>query len=468
MLGIDIGTTAVKVILFDPAGRPVRAHTTAYGIRRPQPGWAEQDPLDWWLGCQAGIRAVLDGVPVGAVKSTGVVSQVNTHVFTDDDLVPLGPAIIWQDQRCAAVASELDARLSAADKERIWGGPVVLDASFAGARAVWFAREEPEKWARTRWVLSPKDFVLAKLTGQVATDMMSGTRISRPDGYLTEAVALADGLAERLPPIHPPESVLGEVHGLGTVVVGTMDAYGAIFGSRTTEPGRGMISCGTSLVVAGASRKSLPSAGIVTFPARNGLSVHAGPTQAAGDAIRWWGSVSGLSVADVFASARQGRTGPVFTPYLAGERAPLWDPDVRASFLGLSSGTTQADLSRAVLEGVAMSGRHVLEAVEQACGATLSTLTLSGGGARDDLWSQIHADVLGRPVERLLVHDSAALGAALLGAVGNGIFADVETAAAATVRVDRTFTPAAGLDPQYEVYRLSYEALRGIHERLSS
>ncbi|MFF1821567.1 FGGY-family carbohydrate kinase [Kribbella sp. NPDC058245] len=467
MLGIDIGTTAVKVILFGPTGEPVRAHATPYGIQRPQPGWAEQDPLDWWQGCQDGIGAVLDGVPAGAVRSTGVVSQVNTHVFVDEQLAPLGPAIIWQDQRCAAVARELDGQLTPADKRRIWGGPVVLDASFAGARAVWFARAEPEKWARTRWVLSPKDFVLAKLTGQIATDMMSGTRISGPDGYLAEAVALADGLAERLPPILAPEAVLTSTEGLGTVVVGTMDAYGAVFGSRTTEPGRGMISCGTSLVVAGASRESSPSAGIVTFPPRNGLSVHAGPTQAAGDAVRWWSRVSGLSVEDVFASAGDGRTGPVFTPYLAGERAPLWDPDVRASFLGLTSGTTQADLSRAVLEGVALSGRHVLEAVEQACGSTLSTVTLSGGGARDDLWSQLYADALGRRIDRLLVPDSAALGAALLGAVGNGTFPDVETAAAATVQVDRTFTPTADLDLQYEVYRMSYGALREIHDRLA-
>ncbi|WP_405056371.1 FGGY-family carbohydrate kinase [Kribbella sp. NBC_01505] len=465
MLGIDIGTTAVKVILFDPTGLPVRAHATPYGIERPRSGWAEQDPLAWWQGCQDGIRAVVDGIPAGAVRSTGVVSQVNTHVFVDEDLAVLGPAIIWQDQRCAAVARELDGRLSAADKLRIWGGPVVLDASFAGARAVWFARTEPELWARTRWVLSPKDFVLAKLTGQVATDMMSGTRISSPDGYLPEAVALADGLAERLPPIRTPESVLTSTSDLGTVVVGTMDAYGAVFGSRTTEPGRGMISCGTSLVVAGASRQSLPSAGIVTFPPRNGLSVHAGPTQAAGDAVRWWSRVSGLTIEDVFASAREGRPGPIFTPYLAGERAPLWDPDVRASFLGLTSGTTQADLSRAVLEGVALSARHVLEAVEQACGTALSTVSLSGGGARDDLWSQLYADALGRPIERLLVPDSAALGAALLGAVGDGTYPDIETAAATTVQVDRTFLPAASPDLRYDVYRMSYGALREIHER---
>jgi len=474
LLGIDVGTTAVKVALFDTSGRLVASHATPYPIRRPRPGWAEQDPLDWWRGCVAGIRAVSTGVPAGAIRSAGVVSQVNTHVFADEYLNPLGPAIIWQDQRCASVARELDGRFTAADKVRIWGDEVVLDASFVGSRATWFAREEPDRWARTRWVLSPKDFVVAKLTGRVATDALSGVRICGRDGYLPDAVALVDGLAERLPVLLPPEAPLGRVEpdiaGSGcaaTVVVGTMDAFGAVFGTRTTEPGRAMVSCGTSLIVAGASRESLPAKGIITFPPRGELFVHAGPTQAAGDAVRWWSRVSGLSVDDVFASAVHGRSGTVFTPYLAGERAPLWDVDVRASFLGLSADTTQADLSRAVLDGVAMSGRHVLEAVEQACGLALPSVTLSGGGARSALWAQIHADVLKRPVERLRVHDSAALGAALLGAVGAGTFPDVETAAAATVAVERVFTPATDLDPLYEAYRMSYDALRDVHARLA-
>jgi xylulokinase len=199
--------------------------------------------------------------------------------------------------------------------------------------------------------------------------------------------------------------------------------------------------------------------------------VHAGPTQAAGDAVRWWSQVTGLSIEEVSVSAAAGSPGVIFTPYLMGERAPLWDPEVRGSFFGLSSATTQADMSRAVLEGVAMSGRHVLGAVEQACGFTLPSMAFTGGGAGSDFWAQIHADVLGRPVERLRVRDSAALGAALLGAVGAGIYPDVETAAAATVAVDRVFTPSSDADrlaPLYEAYRTSHTALKDLHARLSS
>ncbi|MGW3467729.1 xylulokinase [Saccharopolyspora sp. NPDC000995] len=474
MLGIDVGTTAVKVAAFSLDGEPVAAHTTGYPIARPREGWAEQDPLDWWRGCEAGIRAVLAGLPASAVRSVGVVSQVNTHVFVDERLEPLAPAIIWQDQRCAEVVRELDARFTPAEKTRIWGGPIVLDASFVGARAEWFARTEPAQWARTRWVLSPKDFVVARITGRLATDQLSGVRVAGSAGYLPDAVGLVDGLAEKLPEILEPEAPVERAKdaalGFAKVSVGTMDAFGAVFGTRTTEAGRGMVSCGTSLVVAGASRESAPVGEVVTFPPRNGLFVHAGPTQAAGDALRWWCGVAGRSIEEVLASAATGAPGVVFTPHLMGERAPLWDCDVRGSFFGLSSATSTADMSLAVLQGVAMSGRHVLEPVERACAIPLPSLTFSGGGARSDLWTQIHADVMQRPIERLRVHDSAVLGAAMLGAVAAGAYPDVETAAATTVAVDRVFNPSPDADrltPLYEAYRSSHDALRGLHDHLA-
>jgi xylulokinase len=475
IVGIDVGTTAAKVAAFTVDGRLVSAHTTGYPIDRPRQGWAEQDPLDWWRGCVTGMRVVLSGLPAGAVRSVGIVSQVNTHIFVDEQLRPLAPAIIWQDQRCAEIAREFDARFTTEEKSRIWGGPIVLDASFVGARAEWFAREEPSQWGRARWVLSPKDFVAAKLTGRVATDWLSGVRVAGAAGYLPEAVELVDGLAGKLPEILEPEAPLGRATdpelGSADVAVGTLDALGAVFGTRTTEPGRGMVSCGTSLVVAGASSESVPAQGIVTFPPRKGLFVHAGPTQAAGDAVRWWSQVTGLSIEEVFVSAAAGSPGVIFTPYLMGERAPLWDSEVRGSFFGLSSATSQADMSRAVLEGVAMSGRHVLGVVEHACGFPLPSIAFTGGGARSDFWAQIHADVLRRPVERLRVPDSAALGAALLGAVAAGIYPDVETAAAATVAVDRVFTPSPDADRLallYDAYRTTHTALKDLHAHLSS
>jgi xylulokinase len=487
ILGVDVGTTAVKVVAFTAHGEPLSSRTTPLRTRRPREGWVEQDPDDWWRACADGLRAVTKGLPTGAVRAVGVVSQVNTHLLSDAALRPLGPAIVWQDTRCAAAARELDARYSAAEKTRLWGGPVTLDASYLPARALWFESERPQQWAAARWVLSPKDYVTAKLTGRVATDRLTPVRLvdASGDAYKEDAIAAVDGLADRLPPLRDPAEPLGEVAdpGLGCgaapVVVGTMDAYGAFFGSALTEPGRGSIGCGTSLVVAGTAdaaataRPPRTGAGVVAFPRVGDVYVVAGPTQAGGDALRWWAGAAGLSTEDALAEcARAGPapTGIVFTPYLMGERAPLWDADVRGAFLGVGSGATRPALTRAVLEGVAMSARHVLTEVAAACGP-VDPITLTGGGSRSDLWAQIHADVLGRPVSRLVVGDAGALGAALLGAVGAGLYPDMQAAADRTVRVERVFVPdlaAAGrLDGLYSAYRESYDALKGVHATLA-
>jgi xylulokinase len=479
ILGLDIGTTAVKTAAFTPRGELLASHATAIRTARPREGWVEQDPDDWWHACVAGIAAVTEGLPAGAVASIGVVSQVNTHLLVDANLRPLGPAIVWQDQRCAEIARELDGRFDVAAKTRLWGAPVTLDASFLPARAAWFASETPAAWAAARWVLSPKDYVNARLTGQVATDRLTSVRLvdSAGEAYLDEVVGLVDGLARRLPPLRDPVHSLGRVddksHG-ARVVVGTMDAFGSVFGSGLTVPGRGMVSCGTSLVVAGSSTGVPgPAAGVVAFPPVDGTRVHAGPTQAGGDALRWWSETAGVRIEDVIGEAERadaGSSGVVFTPHLAGERAPLWDSAVRGTFLGLASDTTRAEMSRAVLEGVAMSARQVLSAVETAAGRSLPTIRFCGGGARSDLWAQIHADVLSRPVEVLAVRDAGVLGAAQLGSVAAGIFPDISEASEATVRPVRVVEPDTRateiLEPLFEVYTESYTALRDVHERL--
>ncbi|MCF3964661.1 xylulokinase, partial [Streptomyces fuscigenes] len=261
LLGVDVGTTAVKVVSFSPAGEPLVSHSVPLALRRPREGWVEQDPEDWWRACAEGLRAVTAGLPAGAVRALGVVSQVNTHLLADAELRPLGPAIVWQDTRCAGTARELDARWTAEDKSRLWGGPVTLDASYLPARALWFARQRPRWWADARWVLSPKDYVIARLTGRVATDRLTPVRLVDASGaaYLHEAVAAVDGLPGMLPPLREPAEVLGPVTdpdlgcGSAPVVVGTMDAYGAFFGSALTAPGRGAVGLGTSLVVAGSA-----------------------------------------------------------------------------------------------------------------------------------------------------------------------------------------------------------------------
>lgn len=482
IVGVDIGTTAVKIAAFSVEGREMWEHTGALESDRRRPGWAEQDPDAWLAITLAGLERLPDVVDSASVRSLGVVSQVNTHVFVDADLIPVLPAITWQDQRCAELARELDTSFSPEVKLAIWGGPFALDASYLVSRAAWVARHCPQEWARTRWVLSPKDYVIARLTGTVSSDVISSIGLvdAVGGGYLGPPIELVDGLAERLPLLRSPESVAGNLRRPRRLehvaaVTGTMDAFGNIFGSATAEPGRAMLSCGTSIIVAGSSTRTMPQMGVISFPRLGYLQVHAGPTQAGGDSLRWWAQACGTDIETVLArseASSPGAGGVVFAPHLAGQRAPLWDSDIRGSFLGLGTDTSADDLARAVLEGVAFSARAVLSVVEVAADMPMTDISISGGGSRSDHWCQIFADVLDRPLRRVATPDTAALGAALLGGVGISCYADVAAAGRYAVAFAETVEPDPGRTTRYDrlfaAYEASYVGLRTVHDHLAS
>ena len=254
------------------------------------------------------------------------------------------------------------------------------------------------------------------------------------------------------------------------VVAGTMDAWANVYGSGVVEHGDAMEVAGTSEILGVLSRERHPAEGIVTFIPVDGLHLHAGPTQAGGAALAWFASVVGLSIADVLAAAQTGGSGPIFLPHLLGERAPLWDADARGAFVGLSSDHSLPELSRAVLEGVAYSARHLLEELEQAAGVEAETLNASGGGSQSDLWCQIKADVLARPIARVAVRHSGCLGAALMAAAGAGLVPSVREAAREAVRIERVFEPRAdraSYDELYGAYRELYRALQPTHAILA-
>ncbi len=487
LVGLDIGTTATKAAVYDAAGTQLAAASAGYPITRPRNGWAEQDAEDWWRAAIHALRALATTTDLSTVHAVGLVSQVNTHAFVDAALRPIGPAIVWQDQRCADIARELDGRFDDATRHRLWGGPFTIDSSYLISRAAWLAVHDTAAWDRAAWVLLPKDYVIARLTDEVATDAVSaiGLVTAAGDSYLVGAMALLDGVAQRLPRLARPTEPVGTITAAAAdatglpagvpVMAGTMDAWGNLHGSAASSPGSAILVGGTSEIAALVSDRHVPTAGIITFPAVDGLIVHAGPTQAGGDALRWWVQTSGHSYDEVLAQAAYtpaGAGGVIFAPHLLGERAPLWDPDVRASFLGLSSGTGTAELGRAVLEGVAFSARELFEAVATAGGVPVSTIALSGGSARSDLWSQIKADVLGRPLRRLAVRDSAVLGAALLAGVGSKLYDSLAAAGASAVHVERVFEPNPERVQLYSdlfaIYRQAYGALRPVHAALTA
>ena len=481
-LGIDVGTTAVKVgLLFLDGAGEMETASRPYPTRRPREGWAEQDPADW-LAALAACRAELDARcgPV-EIRAIGVCSQVNTHHLVDAQLRPVTPAITWQDLRAAPEAAEIDAA-AAPRRTELWGGPFTADASFSLSRVLWVERHAPAASAAARWILSPKDHVVAALTGEVVTDALSPIGVVGPgDAYLPDVLALVPGSARLLPPIRPfdaaagatrPENPAGLPAGI-PVSVGTMDAWGSIFGSGLVRPGQAMEVSGTSEVVAVRSDRTVPTPGVISFPPVRGAHLHAGPTQAGGDSLSWAARCFGVSVPELLALAEEGRRDPrplLFLPHLAGERAPLWNPDARGLFLGITSTTELRHLALAVLEGVAFSARRLMLACETAAGLPIAEVRLSGGGSRSLLWNRIKASAHGRVLTPLASPDSGVLGAALLGLVAAGIEPDLDAAGTRRVRLATPVEPEPAeqprLDALYGLYTATYAALEPIFPRL--
>jgi xylulokinase len=477
VIGIDVGTTAAKGGLFDCDGGVIAEASRLYPMSRRQADYVEQDSDDWLRAVEAILVELSGQADPSRIASIGLCSQVNTNVFVDRTGNPVLPAIVWQDCRAAGEAAELDGQISDEDRLAWWGGPFGIDASHTLSRMLWVKRNLPKAWEATAAVLSPKDYCLMKLTGSVATDMFSSFGLVDQRGdYIPGLLALVDGAAERLPKLRLPLEVVGLLTSAALPdlkipsIAGTMDAWAGLFGAGAFAHGRGIYSSGTSEIIALVSRETCTTSGIVTFPPWEGLFVHAGPTQSGGDSLRWFADLVDRPVDEVLsrAAACDRSTGRVgFLPHLQGERAPLWDPFARGTFIGLTTDTGLGDLALAVLEGVGYSARLLFEAAEQAANNAYRYLLFCGGGARSDLWAQIRADILGVALHRLNFPNVGSLGAAILAGIGAGLFASAEEATDRMVKVDRIFTPDPALTEHYRLgfhkYRQAYEALKPVY-----
>lgn len=481
VLGIDIGTTAVKAAVFDLRGRRLWARSAPVPMRRAPGGIAEQDPADWLDRLGEALAGVASEGLAPGVAAVGITSQVNTHVFLDAEGRALAPAITWADGRAAEEAAALDARISAEDRQRWWGAPMGIDASHALARMEWMRRHRPEVWERTAAVCLPKDFAIRALTGALASDPMSniglvGEDLAYPEGLL----ALLPGAAARLPPLAPTGSVAGGLRLAPRgpeipVAVGIMDAWAGLLGAGLARDGDAAWLSGTSEVIAAASETATGEPGLLVFPRHLGLRVHAGPTQSGGASVAWFCAAQGLTpeaMSEEVAAAGPDLRTPLFLPHLAGERAPLWDPQARGAFLGLEGGMGRAALARAVFEGVALSARLLLEAMDRSTGRRAEVLLCGGGGFRSESWGQIRADVTGRTLRRAAVAEAGVLGAAAIAAVAAGLRPDLPAALSELVAHDRTWEPdprrAARYDELFALYRPAYEALRPLSRALAA
>jgi xylulokinase len=462
LVGLDVGTTGVKAVAISPDGDVLATDEESYPLSTPQPGWAEQDPEDWWRAAQA----VIARLPFQGVR-LGFSGQMHGLVCLDEHDHVLRPAILWNDQRTAAECREIEERVGLERLIELTGNRALT--GFTAPKLLWLRRHEPDVYARIRRILLPKDYVLMRLTGEHGIDAAdaSGTLLFdvRRRCWSQDVVDALELPSEWLPPV--TEST---VHG------GAGDQQAAALGVGAVEPGTLSVVLGTSGVVLAVlpEYRAEPQARVHVFcHAVPGMWEAMGVMLSAAGALQWFHDAlaPGASFEQLVAEAQEwpaGAEGLTFLPYLSGERTPHADPSARAMFEGLSLRHGRGGLVRAVLEGVAYGLRDSLELL-RGLGVEARVGRASGGGARSRLWLEIVASVLGLPLELTEVQEGSAYGAALLAGVSNGVFADAREAVERCVRVRDRVEPNEewGLvyEEGYARFRALYPAVKSVEER---
>ncbi|WP_425041288.1 xylulokinase [Primorskyibacter sp. S187A] len=465
LIGIDVGTTAVKAAVFGPDGTVLDRLHQPHDTQRPESACVEQDARDWTRAIDAALARFTPLMP--GVGGIGLTSQVNTHVFVDAEGTPLAPAIVWQDGRAAAEAAELDAQISEAQRLEWWGAPMPIDASHALARMLWMQRHHPEIWDKTRYVLLPKDLCLWHMTGAVVSDPLSNIGlVDLAHRHIPEVLGLVAGAADRMAPLKPLSALAGRVRQGPAqdipVANGTMDGWVGLLGCGGHREGAASYLSGTSEILGITSEAVHPTPGVIVFAESDGLRMHAGPTQAGGAAQMWWADLNGISpeqMSQRAAASPPDKPAPLFLPHLQGERAPLWNANARGAFLGIDQTSDAADLARSVYEGVAFSVRLLLNALERSAQVQSTELICGGGGFRSDVWNQIRANVLGRTLHRLAVTDPGLLGAAAIARAATGQAPDLASALDELMHIDKTYRPDPALAPLYDAQFAIFEDL---------
>jgi xylulokinase len=468
LVGLDVGTTGVKALRISPGGEIVARAEEGYRLSTPQPGWAEQDPEDWWRAAEAALAAVgSDGV-----AGIGLSGQMHGLVALDNADRVLRPAILWNDQRTGAECAEIEARFGLRELVQLTGNRAL--PGFTAPKLLWLRRHEPDVYARIARVLLPKDYVRLRLVGEHATDVAdaSGTllfdvRQRRWSGEVLEGLEIP---TDWVPPALESTGLSGRTADGLPVAAGAGDQAAGALGVGVDRPGPLSVVLGTSGVVFAAlpAFAADPDGRVHSFCHAVPDGWHAmGVMLSAAGSLGWLREVvaPGEPPDEVVAEAEPwppGVEGLTFLPYLAGERTPHVDPAARAAFAGLSLRHDRGALVRAVLEGVAFGLRDSLELL-RAIGVEPGSARVSGGGARSELWLRIVASVLELPLERTAAEEGAAFGAALLGGVAAGVFTDVQEAVAATVRLRDTIEP----EPEWiEPYAHAYRRFRSLYPAL--
>lgn len=481
ILGIDLGTSAVKVVLYDEHLRKHGDCGRVYPLSSPHNGWAEQQPDDWYAAVSACIRQLLaeSGVSADAIVSIGLSGQMNGVVLLDKAGRPLCPAILWCDQRGAAECEEVNSRVGAKKIFSITCNPALT--GFSLAKLLWVKNHRPDIFAACRHIMLPKDYIRLRLTGEYATDMSdaSGSQLLDTGNrcWSKEITAALDLDNAILPRVYESPEIAGRVTkrasaetGLPAgvpVVAGAGDNAAAAIGTGIVEDCRAFLSLGTSGVIsAHIDTLRVDAQGRVhTFcAAAPGAWLVVASQQSAGLSMQmlrnalYPGDAEYEQLNRDVAALPIGADRLLYLPYLLGDRSPHMDPDARGVFFGLSSVHTRGNLARAVMEGVSYGIRDCLGVLNE-MGICPAEMLLCGGGAKSQVWRQMLADVLSLPMRRMESSDSGALGACILAAVGAGVFANIGEACSVSVRFGDVVAPDPARSAQYDKFYALFRTL---------
>ncbi len=493
LLGIDIGTSSCKAAVFKKNGEVVAAANAGYQVSYPKPGYAEQNPDDWWKAvCKATKECMEKGsVNPSDIAGIGVDGLSWAAVAVDRQGNVLANTPLWMDNRSAGICEKVNREIGEEEIFRVSGNP--LTAQYTTGKVLWYQENRPEVYQETHKILQSNSFIVYRLTGQFSQDVCQSYGWHCFDmeyGVWDEGMRKAMGIPEEfLPEISPCHAVVGTVTkkaaeecGLTEgipVVAGALDAACGTIGAGVLHNGetqeQGGQAGGISICI--DTYKADPRL-ILSHYVIPGSWILQGGTTGGGGVMRWMeqefgdyermmagglGKSSLVQFNEIAGRVAPGSDGVVFLPYMSGERTPIWDPDAKGVFYGLDFSKTKGHLVRASMEGVAYSVRHNLEAAEEA-GASVNILRSMGGSANSLLWTQMKSDITGKPIQVPNSDTATTLGAAILAGVGVGLYRDFEEAVDKTVTVKRVHEPnqevKAAYDKGYEIYLELYRNLR--------
>ena len=481
-IGVDLGTSAVKLLLMQTDGTIKKIVSKEYPLSFPKPGWSEQNPADWWNACVAGIQELVAEADKSQVAGISFGGQMHGLVALDKHDEVIRPAILWNDGRTTEETEYLNETVGREKLSQYTAN--IAFAGFTAPKLLWMKKHEPELFAKIDKIMLPKDYIAYRLSGVHCTDVSDASGMLLMDVknkcWSKEMMEICGIKEQQLAHIYESYEAVGtllpetaQLLGLPQSVIvaaGAGDNAAAAVGTGTVGDGSCNLSLGTSGTVFIASDQFAVDShnALHAFAHADGHYHLMGCMLSAASCNKWW--MEDILETKDFAAQQEGITKlgenhVYFLPYLMGERSPHNDPKARGTFIGMTMDTTRADMTQAVLEGVAFALRDSFE-VAKLLGIQIERTKICGGGAKSPLWKKMIANIFHIKVDTLAIEEGPALGGAMLAAVANGEYADVAQAAAAIVKVADTEEPdeklAALYEQRYQTFRRIYPQLKTV------